>query len=111
MAQQNAQPALSVQNDRVIATGFTAGATIVFYSVALIGDGYSTSTQSRSARITDDDNDGSVTFNYAGRVPFRSVWIAANEANGDYAVASPQGYHHKNGVEPTLHQISRRSAL
>jgi hypothetical protein len=95
-------PVLTIQGNHVIASSFRPGSTIVFYSVALVGDGYSTATKTRNARVTDDDHDGTVVFDVPEAMPFRSVWIAVDEANGDYAVSSPAGYFRKNGSQPEL---------
>jgi hypothetical protein len=90
---QPSPPTLTVHENHVTASGFPPNSTIIIYGVTLAADGYSTSTKVRFARLADDDRDGSVTFDYPGVLPFRSVWIAVNETNGDYVIGSPAGYH------------------
>jgi len=101
-AADNPNATATIQGNRVIASSFPPGATVVFYCVALVGDGYNTTTRSFVARLTDDDRDGSITCEYPGALPFRSVWIVVNEANGDYALTSPRGFYHADGPQPAF---------
>ena len=100
--QGNSKPVVTIDGKRVIASNFSPGSTLVFYAVYIAGDGYSTATRSQTFRVTDDDKNGSVEIEVPGKMPFRSVWIAVDERNGEYAVVSPAGYQTKAGPPPSL---------
>jgi len=92
VAQNNKGPALTIEKNRLVASNFSRGSIVIVFSVASEGEGYYSTTRPRVMRLPDADNDGTIVFNHPDPFPLRSVWIAVDERNGDFALASPEGY-------------------
>ncbi len=87
-----AQPEIAFDKTAVVASGLTPGGDVVWFGVAReIAE--RTATIVRHQEIaTDDDGDGSVTFDLGRDVPFQSIWVAIDLTTGASAIAVPDGY-------------------
>jgi hypothetical protein len=91
LAQAEHGVTLSFGTNSVTAAGITPGKSAVLFASGLAAD----DAQQRVVRwvriLSDDDRDGRVTLTLAERVPAATIWAAVDLANGQYAVASPNG--------------------
>lgn len=82
-------PAVTFSGNTLQASGVTAGGTVVFYGVARTQINYYTAIVRFQTALTDDDNDGSVTYDIGQPIPLTSVWVVVDVSSGRYAVTGP----------------------
>ena len=90
-----AAPTLTISNDAVRAQGITAGGQAVCWSVAQKGRGVDFTILRQVRSATDDDRDGIVTFDRGLATPFHSIFVIADVASGEVAIATPSGFEQK----------------
>ena len=71
------------------ATGITPGKTALFFATGRQKDGYFQTLIRYAVSVTDDDHDGSVTFDLGKHVPSMTVWVVVDTTNGHYTMAMP----------------------
>jgi len=102
--QTNQSPALTFEPSQIVASNFTPGAPVIAISIAFVGKGYSSTTSVKVMGGVDSDHDGTVLLPHPNPVPLRSIWIAIDRRNADFAVASPRGYQPPQGKPPVFHK-------
>lgn len=86
-----AAPLLTFEGRVVTASNVTPGGDVVFFAVGLVPTGWQSTVMRWSQAVSDDDRDGTVTYDAGAEVPCKSIWIAAELTNGHFAVAAPPG--------------------
>lgn len=84
--------AISISGSTIVVSGAAPGSEVLVFAAYQENIGYMPALGTYQKFITDDDHDGVVTADFGKPVPHRSVWIAVDTRNGDYAVAAPAGY-------------------
>lgn len=88
-----ADPSVAFDGKLVKASNVTPGAQVVFFAVGLVPMGWESMIVRWSQAVTDEDHDGSVTFDAGREIPCRSIWVAADATNGHYTVTAPPNCH------------------
>jgi hypothetical protein len=84
------QQTISIDGQRVTATGFHPGRTVVLFGVGTAPGPYFSRFLSYTETRVADAN-GSVTYEIVDGVPKRSVWFAIDAQTRDYVVLEPNG--------------------
>ena len=84
--------AISIHEDSVVCFGHRPRATVVCSCVARQISEQSATIVRRELIAADEDDDGAVTFELGGKVPYQSIWVAIELATGASAVATPEEY-------------------
>jgi hypothetical protein len=87
-----AEPQITFSSTVVTVSGVTPGTSVMVFGYGLEARTYESLPLRWSATVEDDDRDGIVTFDAQHAIPLRSVWVAADMTNADFAVASPPGF-------------------
>ena len=74
----------------VTASGITPGASALFFASGRQKNGYDQTLVRYAQTVTDDDHDGSVTFDLGRAVPAMTVWVVVDMTNGHYTLATPK---------------------
>ena len=82
-------PVIVFDGQTVTASNITPGKEAVFFAVGLVPNGYESHYVRWSQVVTDDDQDGTVTFDAGRAIPGKSIWVVADATNGHFAVAAP----------------------
>ena len=90
-----AAPTITISDDAVRAQGITAGGQAVCWSVAQKGRGVDFTILREVRSVTDDDRDGIVTFDRGLATAFHSIFVIADVASGEVAIATPSGFEQK----------------
>lgn len=96
-AEQNHQPTLVIEKNRITASGFTPGAAVIAFTVASVHVRYDNVRRVGALRHVDTDKDGTVVFEFIDPIPSRSIWIAVDEQRGDFAIAAPAVFDLRKG--------------
>lgn len=83
---------VSVAEKEIVVSGVSPGADVYLFGGLQVGHTYYSSLERADLTASDDDHDGVVRFAYPKGVPFRSVWIAIDERNGDVGAGTRAGY-------------------
>jgi hypothetical protein len=87
-----AEPQIAFASTVVTVSGVTPGASVLVFGYGLEARTYESFPLRWSATVEDEDRDGIVTFDAQHAIPLRSVWVAADMTNADFAVATPPGF-------------------
>ncbi len=87
-----AQPVVSFEANAVLVSGVAAGGRVALLGVGREPVEYSGRVVRSEAVLTDDDGDGRVRYELETVVPWRSLWAAVDLADGEVALAAPEGY-------------------
>jgi len=100
---QAAQPAMTIafSGQTLIVSGASPGSEVLVFGAYQHMVGYFAAYDIFQEFVVDDGHDGIVKFDFRGPIPRRSVWVAIDTRNGDYAVAAPAGYPVKLSDLPT----------
>jgi hypothetical protein len=87
----------------VTVTGASPGSSVIYFAVGLYPTGYEARQAKWSSVVDDTNNDGTTVLTVTEGVPWKSIWVAVDLANGHYGVASPPGFPARtatgNGVD------------
>ena len=86
---QTGPPVVTFSGSTVQVSGVTPGGTVVFYGVAMLQINYSSAIGRFKTALTDDDQDGSVTYDIGQTIPPTSLWVVVDVTSGRYAIAGP----------------------
>jgi len=84
--------AISLAGQSVVVSGTSPGSEVLVFGAFQETVGYTPALGTYQKFLTDADRDGVVTADFGRPLPHRSVWIAIDTRNGDYAFAAPSGY-------------------
>jgi hypothetical protein len=84
--------AISLSGQTVVVSGAAPGSEVLVFGAFQETIGYTPALGTYQKFVSDDDRDGVVTADFGRPLPHRSVWIALDTRNGDYAFAAPYGY-------------------
>lgn len=87
-----AAPSLSFESGAVVASGVTAGQSVLFFGLTRAEERYNAVYATHREIVRDEDSDGVVRFEPEAGVPWKSVFFAVDLGNGELAVASPEGF-------------------
>ena len=73
----------------VTASGITPGGSALFFGSGRQKNGYDQTLIRVARSVTDDDHDGSVTFDLGKPVPATTIWVVVDMTDGRYALATP----------------------
>ena len=86
-------PVLSFDGQTVKASNVTPGGQVVFFAVGRVPFGWGSDIVRWAQAVSDEDRDGTVTFDAGQAVPCKSIWVAAEVQNAHFTVASPPECH------------------
>lgn len=89
--------------------GVTPGATVFIYGLARESHAWVANIVPRETRLTDDDHNGAIAWNFEKNVPLRSVWFAVELGSGKYAAAAPNKYPAR-AIDLTSTHVARNSS-
>jgi hypothetical protein len=89
---QQGGPRVTFSKTTVTADGVEKGGSVIFFSMGLDSDGYGGIVRKNVAVRDDDDRDRQVVLTVEPAVAWRSVWVVIDVTNGQFTVASPEGY-------------------
>jgi hypothetical protein len=90
-AQPSTPPVVTVAEQQVTVSNVTPNTNVVLYSIGL--EPYRRLERvTRTAKVLVAGADGVATFAAQTPIAIRSVWIAVDDASGEYALASRDGY-------------------
>jgi hypothetical protein len=89
MAQPANDVAVSFNATSVTASGITPGKSALFFASGIRKNGYDQSRVRVVRTVTDDDRDGTVTFDLGASVPATTVWVVVDLNNGHFTLATP----------------------
>jgi hypothetical protein len=92
MAVLTIDPEVTFQTQRVVVTGITPGARVMFYAVGLDPKGYYSEVVRWSQTVTDTANSGTAALDLGRPVPWKSIWVVVDLSNNAFVVASPPGF-------------------
>jgi hypothetical protein len=84
--------AISISGHTVVVSGAAPGSEVLVFGAFQETVGYTPALGTYQKFLSDDDRDGVVTADFGRPLPHRSVWVALDTRNGDYAFAAPYGY-------------------
>jgi len=87
-----AAPRVSISGSEIDVEGIAPGGEALLFGVARATENYAITAHRTTMVLEDSDLDGTVTFDYGGTVPLRSVWLGIDLATGEHAEASPVGF-------------------
>lgn len=90
--------------------GVTPKANVYVYSLAREPKERTTHVVPRFTRLADDDGDGRVRWDLDVPLPWRSIWLAVDLSNGNYAVAAPPAYTRAHRVDLTSEHLKKDAA-
>lgn len=89
--------------------GMTPGATVYVYGLARESHAWTANIVPRQMRLTDNDLDGAVVWNFEKNVPLRSVWFAVELGSGKRGASAPAAYP-AHAIDLTSTYVSRNSS-
>jgi hypothetical protein len=87
-----AQPTLALQSGNVVMKGFTPSGRVLLYAVGGERVGWVDQLFRLLQVLQDEDGDGQLTYSPQRAIPTRSLWVAADLASGQVALAVPAEY-------------------
>jgi hypothetical protein len=91
-ASATAAPLVAFHERSLQIDGLTPGASIVWISVAIEGQGWMNRIVPREGLLTDSDGDGRITIELDAPLSLRSTWAIVEVSSGAYVVATPEGF-------------------
>ena len=87
----NAQPVVTFEKDRVVATGVTRGGNVLWFAQAHERPAVYVRLVNRTKVMADANGDGRVEYPLLNEVAIRSVWVAVDLATGEAGIGRPAG--------------------
>lgn len=96
----DAELSLTVVGGSVEASGVTPGASVAWLGLSRPDLEFETVFVPHRTLLTDSDNDGLVVLTPEAGIPWKSVFVAIDLSNLDYAVAAPEGFEFPLAFQP-----------
>lgn len=107
-AATNEPLAVTVDAKDVTISNVTPGGSVVLFFCSRVPRPRSVAVQPQGLLLTDDDHDGVIHYTPAEAIPLRSVFVAVDEATGQYATGAPRGFPFM--VAPFAADVFRKDA-